>query len=141
MIHSALSDSTLISQDVAPVTGAANVNGTALDMQGWDGCQFAFNIGAMASGATFDARIVSSPNANMSGNTNIANAALVQVANTANTNLVVIDIYRPTDRYLRSALVPATANVTVGSIATRYRRTGVLPPTQSAAQVVKVVQN
>src|SRR5436309_15737602 len=119
MNHSALTDRVLISQDIVDTTGAANVNGTALDMQGWDGCCFVFNLGAMASGATFDARIGSSANANMSWATNITNAALTQVANTGNTNVAVIDIFRPTNRYLRSAAVPATANVTVSSVAIR----------------------
>jgi hypothetical protein len=141
MGHLSLADTVLISQDIADQSSGSNVNGTALDMQGWDGCLFAFNIGAMAGGATFDARIVSSANANMSGATNIANAAITQVANTGNTTLVLVDIFRPTDRYIRSATIPATANTTFGSVAIRYRRSGILPPTQSASQVVKVAQN
>lgn len=141
MTHNALSDSTLVAQDITPQSASANVNGTVMDMQGWDGCQFAFSIGTMASGATYDARIVSSANANMSGATNIANAALTQVPVTGNANIYIIDVYRPTDRYLRSATQPATAAVLSASIATRYRRNGTLPPTQSAVQVVKVALN
>jgi hypothetical protein len=142
MAHLSLLDNVLASQDIADQTASANTNGTALDMQGWDGVCFLFNIGAMASGATFDARIVSSANSNMSGATNIANAAITQVANTGNTTLVAIDIWRPSDRYLRSATQPATANVTFGSVAVRYRRSsGILPPTQSASQVVRVAVN
>jgi hypothetical protein len=141
MAHQAHADNVLVAQDIAPTTGSTNVNGTVIDMQGWNGCQFSFNLGAMSSGATFDARIVSSANANMSGATNITNAALVQVAATGNTNLYVIDVWRPSDRYLRSAAVPATANVTFGSLAVRYNRSGLLPPTQSAAQIIKVACN
>src|SRR2546423_11607221 len=132
MNHLSLADRNLITQDIAPQVASANVNGTAVDMQGWDGCLWEFNIGAMASGATFDARIVSSANANMSGATNITNAALVQVTNAGNTNVVLVDVFRPTDRYLRSATQPATANVTFGAVTIRYRRAGLLPPTQSA---------
>ena len=141
MNHLSLSDSVLFAQDIADQTASANVNGTAIDMQGWTGCLFAFNIGAMGSGATFDARIVSSPNSNMSGATNITNAALTQVTNASNTNVAIIDVWNPSQRYLRSATQPATANVTFGSISVRYRRDGLLPPTQSAQQVVKVAAN
>jgi hypothetical protein len=140
-MHDALSDSTLVALDIAPISSSANVNGTVMDMQGWDGIQYAFQLGTMASGATYDARIVSSANANMSGATNITNAALVQVAVTGNANIYVIDVWRPTDRYLRSATQPATAAVLHTSIATRYRRNGVLPPTQVAIQQVKVASN
>lgn len=141
MPHNALADSTLVAIDIPAQIASANVNGTALDMQGYDGCMYVFNLGIMASTATFDARVVNSANSNMSGATNITNAALVQVT-TANPNAVfVLDVYRPTLRYIRSATQPATANTTFSSVAIRYRRGGILPPTQVATQVVRVVVN
>jgi hypothetical protein len=139
--HLSLTDSVLVSQDIAAQIASAGVNGTALDMQGWDGCLFLFNIGAMASGATFDARVMSSANSNFSGNSNVTNAALVQVTNAGNTNIVGIDVYRVSDRYLKTVTTPAVANVTFSGTAIRYRRNGVNPPTQSAAAIVKVQAN
>lgn len=140
-MHDALSDSTLVALDIAPISSSANVNGVAMDMQGWDGIQYVFQLGTMASGATYDARIVSSANANMSGATNITNAALTQVAVGGNANIYIIDVWRPSDRYVRSATQPAVAAVLHTSIATRYRRNGVLPPTQGAIQQIKVAVN
>ncbi len=137
-MHDSLSDSVLIAQDIAPISSSANVNGTVMDMQGWDGICYAFSIGTMSSGATFDARIVSSANANMSGATNITNAALTQVPVTGNANIYIIDVWRPTDRYLRSATQPAVAATLHTSHAIRYRRNGVLPATALALQTVKV---
>ena len=139
--HDSIADKTLISVDIPSQIASANVNGTAIDMQGWDGCAFVFNLGAMTSSATFDARVVNSANANMSGATNITNAALVQVT-TANANAVaIIDVYRPTLRYLRTAVQPAAANSQFASIAIRYRRSGTLPPTAAAIQTVRVAVN
>lgn len=140
-MHNSLSDRVLVSTDVAGTIASANTNGTAVDMQGWDGCLFVFNLGTMVNGATFDARIVQSANANMSGATNIANALLTQVTNASNANTFMIDVFRPTNRYIRSATQPATANTTFASVAIRYRAGGILPPTQAAAQVVKVQVN
>lgn len=141
-MHNSLSDRVLVSLDIAGTIASANTNGTTMDMQGWDGCLFVFNLGTMVTNATFDARIVESANANMSGATNIANAALTQVAAaTGNTNSYMIDVYRPTQRYIRSATQPATANTTFASVAIRYRRGGILPPTQTALQTVKVTVN
>lgn len=140
--HNSLTDSTLVTLDIAAQIASANVNGTAMDMQGWDGCLYVFNLGAMVASATFDARIVQSANSNMSGATNVTNAALTQVlAATGNTNSYHIDVWRPTNRYLRSATQPATANTTFSSTAIRYRATGILPPTQTALQTVKVAVN
>jgi len=142
MTHSALSDTVLPVIDIASQIASAGVNGSAIDMSGWDGIEYTFNIGTMASGATFDARLVSSANSNMSGNTNITNAALTQVPNTANANLYIIDVWRPTDRYVKCVTTPATANTTFGVVARRYRRNGLLAATQAATTtVVKVASN
>jgi hypothetical protein len=141
MPHQSPADNTLVSIDVPSQIASANVNGTVIDMQGWDGCMYVFNLGAMTSTATFDARVVNSANANMSGATNVTNAALVQVTTATPNNVFVLDVWRPTLRYLRSATQPATANTQFASVAIRYRRTGVLPPTQAASQVVRVQVN
>lgn len=139
--HLSLSDKVLVSMDINAQIASANVNGTTIDMQGWSGCLFVFNVGAMVNGGTFDARVVSSANANMSGATNVTNAALVQVTNAGNVNTYQIDVWRPNDRYLRTATQPATQNSTFSSVAIRYGRTGNLPPTQTAIQTVRVAQN
>lgn len=143
MNHQALSDNVLVTLDIPSQIASAGVNGAAIDMRGWEGIEYEFNIGTMAGGATFDARLVASANANMSGNTNITNAALTQVANTSNANLTLIDVWNPTLRYVKLVTTPATANVTFGVVARQYRRGGVLPPTQAATtvQIVKVAQN
>lgn len=149
-MHLSLASTVLTEQDIAPQIASANVQGAVIDTQGWDGCMFEFNIGAMASGATFTAQIFNSANANMTGNTLVnsnsdagvvTNAALSSVANGGNTNLYLIDVWRPNLRYLQDVAQPATANVTFGVTAIRYRRTGLLPPTQAALQLVQVQVN
>ncbi len=142
-MHGALSDTVLATLDIGSQIASAGVNGNVIDMEGWSGIEYEFNLGTMAAGATFDARVVSSANANMSGNTNVANAAITQVANTSNTSLVLLDIWRPTDRYVKLVTTPATANSTFSVVVRQYRRAGILPPTQAAStlQVVRVQQN
>lgn len=141
--HQGLSDGVLHILDISSQIASVNTNGLTIDTQGWDGIEYKFNVGTMANGATFDARIVSSANSNMSGNTNITNAAITQLTNASNANMVIIDVWRPTNRYVRSAVQAGTANTTWGCIATLYRHTGTSPVTQNAntAQVVKVQVN
>jgi hypothetical protein len=138
--HLGLSESVLTTQDIAPANLSSNTNGSVIDMSGWSGIRYEFNLGVFVAGVTFDARVMSSANANFSGPTNITNAALTQVANTSNANLAMLDVYRPTDRYVKVCTVPG-AGVFCSVTATRYRRTGLLPPTQTAQQVVEVVSN
>ena len=66
--HDSPSETMLCALDIAAQTASAGVNGTALDMAGWDGILYVFNIGAMASGATFDARIMGAANSNFNVN-------------------------------------------------------------------------
>lgn len=141
--HQGLSDGVLHIVDITSQIASVNTNGLTIDTAGWDGIEYKFNVGTMANGATFDARVVSSANSNMAGNTNITNAAITQLANTSNANMVIIDVWRPTNRYVRSAVQPATANSTFGCVATLYRRTGVTPVTQNTntREVVKVAVN
>jgi hypothetical protein len=127
--------------DIAATTASSGTNGAVIDMAGWDGCLYVFNIGAMGSGATFDARVMTSANSNFSGNSNITNAAITQLANGSNTNTVMVDVWRPSSRYLKTVTTPATANVTFASIAIQYRGSGLFPLTQAAVQLVKVQVN
>lgn len=141
MSHLSLSDSVLAAQDIVPTTGTSNVNGAIFDMQGWDGIMYLFNIGAITATGTFTAIVNNSANANMAGGAAITNAAVPSVNAASNTNLCILDVYRPTSRYVQSVAQPATANVSFDSVAIRYRRTGLLPPTQSALSVTKVQVN
>jgi hypothetical protein len=139
--HSSLADKVLVSLDVAAQIASTGINGTVIDMSGWSGVMYVFNLGAMASGATFDARVVSSANANMSVNANVANAAFTQITNVSNLNVAVLDVWRPSQRYLLLITTPATANTTYSTVAIRYGRTGNRPPTQAATQIVRVLSN
>lgn len=139
--HSAPSDTELITLEAFNASSAANVNGAGVNMSGWDGCEFTIALGLFTGAATFDARIVESANANFSGAVNVTGAALAQVNSANPNNVAIIDVYRPTNLYLRFAGVPGTNNVGFSVLARRYRGSGILPVTQSAIQQVKVVAN
>ena len=139
-MHQGIEDTVLITVDTASQVASAAVNGTVVDMQGWTGCAFVFNVGAMVAGATLDARVMQSNTSTFTVNSNV-NAVITQVVNTSNTNHVILDVRRPTQRFLKTVQTPATANTTYGVMAVRYGRTGLLPPTQTALEIVRVVAN
>jgi hypothetical protein len=132
----------LTTVEINPSSPGAAATGTGVDMQGFDRVVFHVAIGVIGNGATIDARVVGSANANFSGAVNIANAAIVQVLNTSPNVAATIDVYRPTNRYVRLVVTPATNNANVSAVAVRYRGTGNLPPTQPTNyQYVAVSEN
>jgi hypothetical protein len=135
-----LSKNVLVSQEVThrSITGGA-VNGAGVDMQGWDGVMFIVDLDAVTGSGTLDARVVRDDNSGFNSATNISGAALTQMVN-ANT-AGIIDVYRPSERYVRAVITQAANTVIAGVTAVRYRRTGILPPTQSAAEVVVVAES
>lgn len=140
-LHLGLSDSTLVTSHIPPQSNPAAVAGTAVDMQGWEGVKFDINVGLITGLGALDAYVRTSANANMSGPVNVTNAALVQVLAATNNNVAVIEVWRPSARYIQLVLTQSVNTVVAGVTATQYRRTGILPPTQSASQYVKIAQN
>lgn len=139
--HSSLADSVLVlGQHIkTQAVVATAVNGTAIDMQGWDGCLFIIPYGVFGTNAILTGLVQRDDNSGFNSATNIANSAITQV-NAANANAtVMVDIYQPQERYIRMQLTGQTNGVTTGCIAVQYRRTGILPPTQNAVEVVRVV--
>jgi hypothetical protein len=143
MLKTALNDITDTKTAVNPqsITSGAAVNGATIDTLGWDGVEFVINMGAFTGSGALDAYVQSGANSNASDMANIANAALAQVAAANNNNVAVIDVYRPTNRYVRLVLLQSVNTVVAGGTAILYRRNGLLPPTKSAQQTVKIAQN
>lgn len=140
-LHDSLFDSTDPATNVPAqsMTGGTAVNGSAVDMQGWDGAAFIINIGAITGAGTLDARITRDDNSGFNSPTNVTGAALTQVTNANPNSVAVIDVFQPSERYLRAVLTQGANTVIAGATVVRYRRNGILPPTTSAAQIVRSV--
>lgn len=113
----------------------ANTTSEAVDMQGYDRVKFIYQLGAMVNGSSLSTWAVESDESNLGNATNIVSAedgttqaALTNVPNTANNSIHVIDVYRPTKRYVGVAVDAVTANITsLGVLAERIRGTGTNP--------------
>ncbi len=140
-MHGSLSDSVLTTVDLAGRSASAVANGTALDMKGWDGVRFVVSLGTFGVNSTFDGLVQASIDSAFTAPINVTNAALVQIA-AANANCVaIIDVFRPTQRYVRFQATPAVNAIVYSVVADQYRRNGILPPTQAAQQIVRVASN
>jgi hypothetical protein len=132
----------LVAQEIPPqsVTGGA-VNGTGVDMQGWEDVQFHINIGAITGAGTLAAVIQEDTASNFGSAANVANAALTNITNTTPNNVMILGIARPTKRYVRLVVTQATNTVIASAVSIRRRRTGILPPTALASQTVILKEN
>lgn len=138
--HMGLSDEVLTTMHITlrSLTASA-VNGTAIDMAGWDAVRFVIPHGIFGTNGTLDGLVQTDDNSGFNSPTNVTNSNLTQITNP--NGVAQIEIYRPTERYVRLQLTGQTNGVTGGATADQYRRNGILPPTQSAVQTIKVAQN
>lgn len=139
-LHDSLSDSVLTTNHI-PLQAlvATAVNGTAIDMAGWDAVRFVIPHGIFGANGNLNGLVQTAPDSGFNTVTNVANSNLTQITNA--NGVAVIDIYRPTARYVRLQLTGQTNGVTAGATADQYRRNGILPPTQSAVQTIRIAQN
>jgi hypothetical protein len=139
--HDSLSDSVLTTLHLSARSASAVANGTAVDMKGWDGARFIITIGSYGVNSTFDGLVQTAPDSGFNTVTNVANSSLAQIpAGNANC-IAIVDVFRPTARYIRFQATPAVNAITYSVVVDQYRRNGILPPTQAAQQVVRVAQN
>ena len=89
----------------------------------------------MVAGSSLSSFSVESNESNLGNATNITNAentsqqvALTNITNTSNNNVAVLDIYRPTKRYVGVYVDAVSANITLlGVLGERFRGTGIVP--------------
>src|SRR3954463_8961398 len=137
--HQSLSDSVLTTVDITGRSASAVANGTALDMQGWDAVRFVISLGTFGVNSTFDGLVQTAPDSGFNTVTNVTNSNLTQIV--AANGIAVVDVFRPTARYIRFQATPAVNAIVYSVTVDQYRRNGILPPTQAAVQTVKVAQN
>lgn len=105
----------------AVAAGTSVQNGTAVDMQGWDGVVFILAVGTLTATAV---TALKGQQGNASDGSDGADllGTSVPLADTASNKLAVLDIYRPQKRYVRPVVSRGTANAVIDSvIAIRYR--------------------
>jgi len=120
-------------------SASAVANGTAVDMKGWDGARFVIALGTFGVNSTFDGLCQTAPDSGFNTVTNVTNSNLTQIV--AANGIAVVDVFRPTARYIRFQATPAVNAIVYSVTVDQYRRNGILPPTQAAVQTIRVAQN
>ncbi len=109
----------------AVAAGTAEVDSSIIDMTGFDGVMFAILLGAVVDAANLNAKAQSNALNQTGGMADISGAAtgVTALTSAANGNTVVLlDVYRPPNEFVRAVLLPTTQNVAFdGVLAIQYK--------------------
>lgn len=104
----------------AGAAAATNINGSAVDMAGFDGAMFIFKFGAIVAGAATSVKVQEDSVVGMGSAADIAGTGQT-VADTDDDTYKVCDIKRPLKQFLRPVVSRATQNATVTCDVLLYR--------------------
>jgi len=110
-------------QEITVTNGAAgtsDITGSIIDMEGYEGCVFILQLGAITSGAVTSCYLKQSADSGLSGATSLTTATTVTIADTDDEKVIVIDVYRPTKRYIALFVDRGTQNAVVSAVAMQY---------------------
>lgn len=110
---------TRVMNAVAAGTGDSQ-NGSGVDMSGFEGVVFIAAFGTLTDGAVTTLKAQQDTVSNFATAADLAGTAM-SIADTSDNDLLVLDIYRPSERYVRPVITRATANAVIdGVIAIQY---------------------
>lgn len=112
-----LSANVKISTAITPtagVAGATDINGSTLDMAGFDGVLMLCRMGTITAGAVTGIRAQQDTDSGMGTAADLAGSAQT-IADTDDDKTFYIDLYRPAERYVRLVVDRATQNAVVAS--------------------------
>lgn len=104
----------------AGAAGATAINGTAIDMSGYEGCLFVLQMGAIVGGAVTSLK-VQQDTASAFGSPQDLAGSNQAIADTADDTVFYVDIKRPTKDFVRLVVSRATQNATCSAMAYLYR--------------------
>jgi len=131
--HSPISGVLYESSEILPVASfGALVNGTGVDMRGWDGVAAFVNVATVAATGTWQVYLQMADDAAFTVNaTAVVDAGTGAAASTpaaqTTTGFWWVEAYRPPRRFVRAVSNPLVANITLSVIMFRYKHTGNLP--------------
>ena len=123
----------------AAAAGTTALNGTHVDMSGWDSVVFLYGVGALTATQVTALKAQNGALANDSDQADITGAATSAMADGDSNKLLILEVNRPLLRYVRPVLTRGTANAVVDfGIAIQYLGDKI-PPAALDATVSKLL--
>ena len=100
----------------AQAAGTSAVNGTVLDMQGFDGVVFVASFGALTATQVTSLKAQDGATSNLSDAADLAGSLTGPLADADGNRSLVLEICKPAKRYIRPVINRATANAVIDSV-------------------------
>lgn len=110
-------------------SGTASVNGAEIDMLGYDGVMAILTIAAAGAGQVGDLHFETATVTGFSGGTDLLGTAIVTDGD-SDDEIIVVDIYKPLERFLRAVITKDGANA-VGASMIYMQYKGIKVPTDN----------
>lgn len=116
MILSLLRECEFITVENSVSASQATTVGEIVDMQGYDSACFIYKLGAVTDGAAITLTIYQGTDATVSDVAALDGAtATIAEADSDSDQVLIVDVIKPRERYLRPTIVTATQNVEIDS--------------------------
>ena len=129
---------TLCKSTVAAGTSGI-IDATVIDMLDYEGVLFIASFGAITSGAVTKLKAAALATSSPTATTDDLEGSSTDVPDTADDTVVVLDIYKPTLRYIRPCVSRATQNSVLNSIIAIQYGPKKKPVTQAASVTTTTV--
>ena len=113
----------------AVAAGQTNQNSGIIDMANYEGVVFIAALGTLASGAVTTLKAQMGNKSNLSDAADLAGSAIA-IADSDDNKLLVLDIHRPVERYVRAVVTRGTADATIDGVIAILYGPRVLPVTR-----------
>jgi hypothetical protein len=119
----------------AGVAGTTTINGSTLDMAGFNNLQVHIRMGTITAGAATSLKLQHGDASNLSDAADVAGSNQT-ILDTDDDSIFVMDVDLPTKRYVRVVVLRATQNAVVASGVYHQYRAQTVPITQPAGTTV-----
>ncbi|MGH8428864.1 MAG: hypothetical protein ACREUF_00530 [Solimonas sp.] len=103
------------------VAGTTDQNGSTIDMQGFEGVLFIAAFGALTATQVTQIKAQQGAASDLSDAADLAGTLVGPLADADSNKVLVLDIYRPAERYVRCVVDRGTANAVIdGVMAIQY---------------------
>lgn len=133
-MFSLLKDCKITKVENSATAGTSELVTDILDMSGYDSVAFVADLGDITDTSVLTLQVKDNSANSTSGASSIsgASATYTAAASDADNKLLVVEVYRPSQRYVFASLTRTTANAVVGGIVAYQFNSKTLPLTQGS---------
>ena len=101
----------------AVAAGTTNQTTTAVDTAGFQGCRFIAAFGTITATAVTSVKVTQADDAGISVNAeDLAGSGVSLTPSTDDNKVVIVDVFKPTRRYLQLTVLRGTANAVIDGV-------------------------